>query len=77
LIYGNWRAQQGVEGSNVVRFVVRRDGSITDVTIEQGANQFLNLASQRALAITKQLPPLPAAFNGDHLTVHLAFQYRR
>ena len=77
LIYGNWRAQQGVEGSNVVRFVVRRDGTITDVTIEQGANQFLNLASQRALAITKQLPPLPAAFNGDHLTVHLAFQYRR
>ena len=77
LIYGNWQAKQGVEGSNVVRFVVRRDGSITDVTIEQGSNQFLNLASQRALAITKQLPPLPAAFTGDHLTVHLAFQYRR
>ena len=77
LIYGNWQQKQGVEGSNVVRFVVRRDGAITDVVVEQGANQFLNLASQRALAQTKQLPPLPAAFTPNQLTVHLAFQYRR
>jgi TonB family protein len=77
LIYGNWQAKQGVEGSNVVRFVVKRDGTITDVAVEQGANQFLGLASQRALAQTKQLPPLPAAFTGSQLTVHLAFQYRR
>jgi TonB family protein len=77
LIYGNWQAKQGVEGSNVVRFVVKRDGTLADVTIEQGANQYLNMASQRALALTKQLPPLPAAFTGDQLTVHLAFQYRR
>ena len=54
-----------------------RDGTIADVTVEQGANQFLNMASQRALALTKQLPPLPAAFTGNQLTVHLAFQYRR
>jgi hypothetical protein len=26
---------------------------------------------------TRQLPPLPAQFTGDHLTVHLVFQYRR
>jgi TonB family protein len=77
LIYGNWQAKQGVEGSNVVRFVIKRDGTITDVTIEQGSNQFLNLASQRAMAMTKQLPPLPAAFDGNQLIVHLAFQYRR
>ena len=77
LIYGNWQAKQGVEGSNVVRFVVKRDGTIADVTVEQGSNQFLNMASQRALALTKQLPPLPAAFTGNQLTVHLAFQYRR
>jgi TonB family protein len=77
LIYGNWQAKQGVEGSNKVRFVVKRDGTIADVTVEQGSNEFLNMASQRALALTRQLPPLPAAFNGDQLVVHLAFQYRR
>jgi len=77
LIYGNWQQKQGVEGANVLRFVVKRDGTITDVVVEQGANQFLNLASQRALAQTRQLPPLPAAFTPSQLTVHLAFQYRR
>jgi TonB family protein len=77
MIYGNWQQRQGVEGSNVVKFVVRRDGTITEVVVEQGANQFLNMASQRALALTKQLPPLPAAFTANQLTVHLAFQYRR
>jgi TonB family protein len=77
LIYGNWQAKQGVEGANVVRFVVTRDGTITGVTVEQGSNQFLNMASQRALALTRQLPPLPAAYTGSQLTVHLAFQYRR
>jgi TonB family protein len=77
LIYGNWQQHQGQDGSNTVAFTVTRDGTITNVQIEDGPNQFLNLASQRALAITRQLPPLPAAFKGDHLTVHLVFQYKR
>ena len=77
LIYGNWQAKQGVDGSNQVKFTIKRDGTIADVQIEQGANQYLNLASQRALAQTRQLPPLPAAFNGNQLTVHLVFQYQR
>jgi len=77
MIYGNWQQRQGQDGSNIVKFTIRRDGTITDVQVEQGANQFLNLASQRALAVTRQLPPLPAAFTGDHLNVHLVFQYKR
>jgi TonB family protein len=77
LIYGNWQQKQGQDGSNILTFTVRRDGTITNVTIDQGANPFLNLASQRALATTKQLPPLPAAFTPEHLTVHLVFQYKR
>lgn len=77
LIYGNWQQKQGQDGSNVLTFTVKRDGTIVNVVIDQGTNQFLNLASQRALAMTKQLPPLPAAFTPDHLTVHLVFQYKR
>lgn len=77
LIYGNWQQKQGQDGSNVLTFTVRRDGTIIDIKVDQGTNQFLNLASQRALAVTKQLPPLPAAFKPDHLTVHLVFQYKR
>ncbi len=77
LIYGNWVQKQGQDGSNVLTFTVRRDGTITDVKVEQGTNQFLNLASQRALAVTRQLPPLPAGFTRDQLIVHLVFQYKR
>jgi TonB family protein len=77
MIYGNWQQKQGQDGSNVLTFTVRRDGLITNIVIDQGANQYLNLASQRALAVTKQLPPLPGAFTPDHLTVHLVFQYKR
>ena len=62
LIRKNWNSKQGQDGSNVVTFTVRRDGTIADVVVEQGTNQFLNLASQRAILITQRVPPLPAAF---------------
>jgi len=77
LIYSNWNQRQGQEGSNVIKFVIHRDGSITDVSVDQSANPFLNLASQRALAQTHSLPPLPPAYPNDRLTVFLAFQYKR
>jgi hypothetical protein len=37
----------------------------------------LDLTAQRALLLTKQLPPLPAAFTEPSLTVHLYFDYQR
>ena len=77
IIYGNWQERQGMSGSNVVKFTIHRDGSVTDVAIDQGANQYLNLASMRALQVTPRLPPLPAAFTPDHLTVYLIFQYKQ
>ena len=77
LIRQNWQQKQGQDGSSVVAFTIHRDGTLTDVSVEQGPNQLLNLASQRAIVVTRHVPPLPAAFTGDHLTVHLAFQYQR
>jgi TonB family protein len=77
MIYGNWQQKQGVEGSNIIKFTIGRDGSISNVVIEQGANEFLNRASQRAVALTQRLPPLPAQYTNKDLTVHLVFQYKR
>ena len=77
LIRRNWQQKQEQDGSAVVAFTIHRDGSISNVTVEQGANPILNLASQRAIVATQRVTPLPAAFTGDHLTVHLAFQYQR
>jgi hypothetical protein len=36
-----------------------------------------NLVAQRALVITRQIQPLPAAFPNPTLTVRLAFEYTR
>src|SRR5262245_37416851 len=68
LIYANTNHQQGQVGKIVMKFVIQRDGTISDVTAPDGGNQFLELASRRALAQT-QLPPLPAQYAGNRLTV--------
>lgn len=77
LIQKNWNSKQGQDGSSVVTFSIRRDGSIVDVKVDQGSNQILNLASQRAILVTQRMPALPAAFTPEQLTLHLVFQYQR
>lgn len=75
-IYANWKANQGQVGTNTLKFTVRRDGTITDITVDKPSNPFLDLASHRALEQTQRLPPLPAPYRGDRLTVYLDFTYR-
>jgi outer membrane biosynthesis protein TonB len=77
VVHRNWQAKQGQSGTNIAKFTITRDGTITNVLIEQGNNPILNLASQRALIQTKKLAPLPAAFTPPQLTVYLVFQYQR
>ena len=72
-----WNQNQGASGTSLIRFTIQRDGMMTGIEVEQQSTQFLNLAAQRAVVTTKQLPPLPAAFTGDRLTVHLVFQFKR
>ena len=76
-IQRNWQPRQQMDGASKVKFTIHRDGTISDIVVEEGANQILNLASQRAIVITRQTPPLPGAFTPDHLTLHIAFQYQR
>jgi outer membrane biosynthesis protein TonB len=73
----HWQQNQGQDGLASIAFTIHRDGSITDVVAEPGANPILTMASQRAVVATQRVSPLPAAFTGDHLTVHLGFQYQR
>lgn len=77
MIYGNWQQKQGQVGVNQMKFTIQRDGTITDIAVEQSANPFLDLASRRALEQTQRLPPLPAPFTPPRLTVHLKFEYKR
>jgi periplasmic protein TonB len=78
LIQRNWNPRQEVPGEVQLRFTILRDGSITGVEVEQSSRYAaLDLAAQRALLTTSRLPALPQAFDDDHLTVHLRFQYQR
>lgn len=78
LIKRNWNENQGASGQVQVKFTIRRDGTITDIGLEKPSNiSLLDLESQRALAKTRTLPPLPREFSENTLTVHLIFDYHR
>ncbi|HVL67671.1 MAG TPA: TonB C-terminal domain-containing protein [Vicinamibacterales bacterium] len=73
----NWNERQGISGQNTIKFVIQRDGRITDVAVDQSGGQLLDIASQRALVLTKEVSPLPREFTGNTLTVYLIFEYSR
>jgi outer membrane biosynthesis protein TonB len=77
IVQRNWQQRQGQDGTVQLKFVIERSGVISGIAVENQASPLLGLAAQRALVSTKQLPPLPAAFNGERLTVHLIFQFKR
>lgn len=77
LVQRNWQQNQGVDGTVQIKFTILRNGAITNIQVEKQSVPFLDLAAQRAVVQTKQLPPLPSAFTGEQLTVHLLFQFKR
>ncbi|MCC7243287.1 MAG: energy transducer TonB [Acidobacteria bacterium] len=78
LINRNWDSRQGSEGTTLMKFVIERDGRITGVEVEQSSGApALDYFAQRALGLTRQLPPLPPAYTETRLTVHLNFGYSR
>lgn len=77
MIRQNWNRSQGVAGKVTMKFVVQRDGRLTNIEVEDSGGQFLDLASTRALVTTRQIPSLPREFPENTLTVHLVFEYLR
>jgi len=77
-IRANWNQQVQTSGINLMKFTILRNGQLSEIKLEQSSNVYaLDAASQRALALTQRVGPLPAAFPDDHLTVHLTFEYQR
>ena len=73
----NWQRNQGVAGTVKVKFVVQRDGRVTNIEVEQSGGEVLDLATMRALMLTRQVPPLPPELPENTLTVQLVFEYLR
>jgi outer membrane biosynthesis protein TonB len=73
----NWSERQAVPGKNIMKFVIHRDGTISNIEIEESGGQLLDIASERALRVTRQVTPLPREYTGNTLTIHLIFEYSR
>ena len=72
-----WNQNQGSRGTSLIRFTIKRDGSITDASIFTGSGTLtLDTAALRAVLATKTLPPLPDAFPNPTLTMRLSFEYQ-
>jgi TonB family protein len=78
LIYANWQQNQGAAGQTEVKFIIRRDGMLTNVEVEKtSGNPLLDLESRRSVLSVTRLPPLPEQFTRPSLTVYLLFEYKR
>ncbi len=77
LIRRNWDARVQAGSVTMMKFTIQRNGMLTDISVERSSGyQSVDFMAQRALLLTRQLPPLPTAFTEPNLTVHLAFESR-
>ncbi len=76
LIGRQWLRPQSVSGiTATVSFVIERDGRVRDAKLETpSGNETFDRAALRAVLEVSPLPPLPFAYNGTYLGVHLTFR---
>lgn len=78
LIYGNWRRETAVAAKPIIRFVIQRDGTLSDITVRQSSGYYaLDNAAQRAVILTRAIPPLPACYPHSDYAMNLTFEYIR
>ena len=74
----NWNQNQKVDGTVIMKYMIQRNGQITDIEVGTSSrNPLLDLAAQRALINTRMLAPLPEGYSGQRLPVELEFVYIR
>ena len=76
LIGSHWfRPQVGAGPTTTVHFTIERDGTIRDAKVEaESGNPTFDRAALRAVLGSSPLPPLPFAYSGTYLGVHLNFR---
>jgi TonB family protein len=81
LISASWQQPAGISGQGegpaaTIRFRIRRNGAVTELAVEDPSRVALfDLSAQQAVMSAQPLPPLPPAYGGEWLTIHLRFIY--
>jgi protein TonB len=79
-IASNWRVPEGSQGEDRfcrVYFRIQRDGSVTDVAVEESSGLFMfDQGAQRSVLESAPLPPLPREYRDPYLGVHFSFAYK-
>lgn len=74
-----WNRNQPETGYVVLRFTIRRNGSVVETVpaaLEGSGQYLLNSAAQRAV-LDARFPPLPDEYTGNELIIRLRFDYDR
>jgi outer membrane biosynthesis protein TonB len=76
-IDAGWQKNQPQSGTTVLKFAIRRDGSIDlgSVIVERSSGIPLLDRISRAALVETPLPPLPPQYTNSTLTIHLTFPY--
>jgi TonB family protein len=70
----------GLKGKYVagVYFIVRRDGEVTDLRLENSSGIVsLDLSARRAIENAAPFAPLPPDFPSQYLVVHFEFEWEK
>ena len=74
-IDGNWAKNQPEQGLAILKFTIRRDGSIHDIVVEKSSGSGpLDRIAKAALQDSRLLR-LPPEYKRETLTIHLTFPY--
>jgi TonB family protein len=71
----NWQRNQKATGKVKIKFIVQRDGRITNIQVEESGGELLDMASMRAVMLTRQVPPIPPELPDKTLTIEVVFEY--
>jgi TonB family protein len=78
LIHRNWQQNQNAAGRPIVRFVIQRDGTLSEITLRQPSGYAgLDLNAVRAVTLTRAIPPLPSCYPHPTYAMNLTFEYIR
>jgi protein TonB len=71
-----WAARWGAQGKVRLRFVLKRDGSVSDLEVVSSSDSVpLDRAALGSINLSTPFMPLPSEFNGDEVGVTFTYYY--